>query len=908
MKLDGSVEIEGTYPLSPTQQGMLFHSLYAQESGVDIEQMLCVLNEALDVDAFTECWNRLLGRHSALRASFRWEGLSEPLQDVQRSVTLPITIEDWRDLTGEQQQARLESYLRADRKRGFDLRQAPLMRLALFRLAESDYRLVWTFHHIVADGRSHFYILKEVFAFYDALSRGEELKLPAPRPYGEFIAWLQKQDFSQAETFWRNALQGFTGVNTLSVPPTEFTDLGGDERGEQELCLSSNVTQALSNLAQRHQLTLNTLVQGAWAILLSRYSGDQDVVFGIVRAGRSGTVEGAESMVGMFINTVPLRFKVSPTARLLDWLGGIRASNVALRPYEHTPLIKIQSWSDRPAGAPLFESLLVFDRYYLNSALQAQGGEWQARNFRLLEKTIYPLTLYGYGGEELRLKIAYDRRRFGDPTVARMLGHLATLLENMSSTPERTLAELPLVNDRECREILIEWNRTDAQYPDALCLHQLFEAQVERTPEAVAVVFEDQKLTYRELNQKANQLAHHLRQLGVGPDARVAICVERSLEMVIGLLGILKAGAAYVPLDPSYPKERLAFMLDDARVRLVLTQQRLLARVIEDRESRMDPRVRVVCLDTEWGKIARESAENPQNQTKPENLAYVIYTSGSTGRPKGVMVAHRNVVNFLTAMDASIDHEPPGVWLAVTSISFDISVLELFWTLARGFRVIIQGDNHLLSSPKDAKGGAERNIEFSLFYFASNENEDAGDKYRLLVEGAKFADRHGFSAVWTPERHFHAFGGLYPNPSVTSAALATVTRSLKLRAGSVVLPLQNPIRVAEEWAVVDNLSNGRVGVSFASGWHANDFVFAPENYAGRREIMVREIEVVRKLWRGDSVSLRDGVGSEVEVKIFPRPVQRELPIWITAAGSPDTFRPAGESGANLLTHLLGQDF
>src|SRR5205085_3675648 len=313
----------------------------------------------------------------------------------------------------------------------------------------------------------------------------------------------------------------------------------------------------------------------------------------------------------------------------------------------------------------------------------------------------------------------------------------------------------------------------------------------------------------------------------------------------------------------------------------------------------------VVCLDSTSSEFQEEA--NLSSGVTPANLAYVIYTSGSTGKPKGVMIAHRNVVNFFTGMDQSIGGAGPGVWLAVTSISFDISVLELFWTLCRGFTVVIYKDElRRADRPPESAGGRKKKMDFSLLYFASDEGQDAGNRYRLLLEGAKFADQHNFDAVWTPERHFHAFGGLYPNPSVTSAAVAAVTERIQIRAGSVVLPLQNPIRVAEEWAVVDNLSRGRVGISFASGWQINDFVLAPQNYSARKDVMLRDLETVRRLWRGETLSFPGVDGKPVPVRILPRPVQPELPIWVTATGNPETCRAAGQLGANLLTHLVGQ--
>ena len=414
------------------------------------------------------------------------------------------------------------------------------------------------------------------------------------------------------------------------------------------------------------------------------------------------------------------------------------------------------------------------------------------------------------------------------------------------------------------------------------------------------MVFEADELTYRELDARANQLAQALRKLGVGPDVLVGVFAERSIEMMVALLGIHKAGGAYVPLDPTYPKDRLAFMLADSGAPVVLTQRRLLDRLPESD-------AKVVCLDRDWDTISREREEAPVRDAGSSNLAYMIYTSGSTGKPKGVMIEHRNVVNFFAGMDERLGADAPGTWLAVTSISFDISVLELFWTLTRGFKVVIQAEQDASRmAAQAAEPFVDRKIDFSLFYFASNEQTAGADKYRLLMEGAKFADAHGFEAVWTPERHFHSFGGLYPNAAVTSAAIAAITKNVKIRAGSVVLPLHNPLRVAEEWSVVDNISGGRVGIAIASGWHDRDFAFAPDNYARRREVIFEYIETVRKLWRGESITTKGGSGKDVEVKTLPRPVQKDLPIWITAAGTPETFRKAGEIGANLLTHLLGQ--
>ena len=894
--------IEDTYELSPVQKGMLFNSLYAEQPGVDILQFVCSLRENLNVRHLQQAWQRLADRHAVFRTSFRWQSHDQPLQDVYREVTIPFVELDWQGMSAVEQNDRLEAFLQADRKGGFELAEAPLLRLTLIRFRETEYKLVWTFHHIMLDGGSFAPVLKEVFASYDALCQNQELKLDEPRPYRDYIRWLAQQDPTKGEVFWRECLTGFTSPTPITVGQTlEAVTEGEVIYGEQKSSLSVEVTSALVSIAREHQLTLNTLVQGAWALLLSRYSGEEDVVFGTVRATRWSELKGAESMVGMFINTLPVRVRVLPEMPLMPWLKDLRAQNIAVRDYEHTSLVDIQAWSDISPGQRLFDTVLIFGNNQTDTILRSQRGAWENREFRFLESpTGFPISLYAYADNALLLKIAaYDRRRFDDATVSRMLGHLKTLLEGIAANPEQRLRDLPMLTKPEQHQLLSQWNDTRIDVDIHSCVHHFIEEQVKRTPDAVAVVFDDKQLTYQELDRRSNQLARHLRKLGVAPGVLVGICVERSLEMVVGLLGVLKAGGAYVPLDPSYPKERLAFMLEDAKVAVLLTQERLVAALpYAD--------VRSVSLDRDWEAIAEENDEALTSVTTAEDLAYVIYTSGSTGKPKGVMVAHRNVANFFLAMDQLIDHDPPGVWLALTSISFDISVLELFWTLARGFKVIVQADQTQSAASSHRTGArADRKMDFSLSYFAMIAESNSPDKYRLLLEGARFADRHGFFAVWTPERHFHAFGGLYPNPSVTSAALAMVTEHIRLIAGSVVLPLHNPIRVAEEWSVVDNLSKGRVGVSFASGWHTNDFVFAPENYADRRNLMYQQIETVRKLWRGESIVVRGGAFNELEVRVEPRPLQEELPIWITSGGSKDTFMKAGEIGANLLTHLLG---
>lgn len=486
-----------------------------------------------------------------------------------------------------------------------------------------------------------------------------------------------------------------------------------------------------------------------------------------------------------------------------------------------------------------------------------------------------------------------DAARVSEQALARMAARLAKLANGISGS----VAELDIMPAEERALVLTEWNATAVDYDKHSCIHTMFERQVAKTPDAPALVFEGEALTYAELNTRANQLAHVLQAKGVVPGTLVGLHTQRSVHLLVGALGILKAGGAYVPLDPAFPADRIALYIEDSGCPLIVAQQALVPDLPAGQTS-------IVALDTD-AAILTAPTDNPDAGTKGEDLAYMIYTSGSTGRPKGVMVEHRNVSNFFTGMDDRIPHDG-GTWLAVTSLSFDISVLELFYTLARGFKLVVSSDENRALVSSGAMNVTGKGMDFSLYYWG-NDDGVGRDKYEMLFEGAKFADNNGFVAVWTPERHFHAFGGPYPNPSVTGAAVAALTKNLAVRAGSCVAPLHHPARVAEEWAVIDNLTNGRSGLGIASGWQPHDFVLRPENRPpNNKKAMLESIEVLRKLWAGEEVEFPLGDGETHAVVTQPRPVSKKLQVWVTTAGNPETWKEAGKIGANVLTHLLGQ--
>jgi amino acid adenylation domain-containing protein len=676
--------IEDVYPLSPMQQGMLFHTLYAPKAGAYFIQVVCDLPSDLNSLALRQAWQEVINRHTILRTAFNWERGREPFQVVYRNVGLPFELYDWSMLSVEEQQRSLDLLLKEDRAKGFNLSKPPLMRVSLVQLSDSNYRLIWSIHHLLIDGWSLSLIFKDVTTFYEAFKAGQTIYLPQPRPYKDYIAWLQQQDLGKAETFWRNMLKGFTSPTSLNFgQPTNKLRDEYTAYAEQEIRLSSKLTSALNEFVKEHLITLNTVIQGAWSILLSRYSGEQDVLFGTTVSGRPASLKDVESMIGLFINSLPVRVNLS-TQQLLPWLKDLHKRQVEQREFEYTPLSQVQKWSDIPHGDSLFESLLVFENYPVDASFRKSGenGSKQVQSLRFIEWTNYPITLIVKPGNELGFEVSYNRGRFEPETISRMLWHLQTILEGMLKRPNQCLADIPLITQAEQQRLTFELNNPEADYSRDICLHQIFESQVENFPEKIALTFGAQSLTYKELNQRANQLAHYLINRGVGPETRVAICMDRSFDMLVGILAILKAGGAYVPIDLSYPPDRIAFMLEDSKSELLLLQHYLLEKVQTIKGS-------VVYIDRDWESIALESKENVVSRGTTHNLAYVIYTSGSTGRPKGVQVSHSNVLRLFDATEDWFDFNETDVWTLFHSYAFDFSVWEIWGALLYGGRLVI---------------------------------------------------------------------------------------------------------------------------------------------------------------------------------------------------------------------------
>ncbi|HCF6230822.1 TPA: non-ribosomal peptide synthase/polyketide synthase [Pseudomonas aeruginosa] len=670
-------EVEDLYPLSPMQQGMLFHSLYQQEAGDYINQLRVDI-DGLHPESFRAAWQAALDEHDVLRSGFLWQGAFEtPLQVVRKRVEVPFSVLDWRGR--EDLAAALDELAAGEGRLGFDLSEAPLLRLVLVRTDEERYHLIYTNHHILMDGWSNSQLLGEVLQRY----RGETPPRSGGR-YRDYIAWLQRQDAALAEAFWLPRLRQLDEPTRLgqSIAQAKQRGKGYAERLRE---LDGEQTRRLAELAREQKITVNTLVQAAWLMLLQRYTGQDSVAFGATVAGRPAELNGIEEQIGLFINTLPVIASPLPQQSLASWLQAVQGENLALREFEHTPLYDIQRWAGQ-GGEALFDNILVFENYPVSQMLQQQASQGLA--FGAVgnhEQTNYPLTLSVSLGQRLELQFAYDREHFDDASVARLDRHLTHLLAQMVERPASTcLAEFQLLEAAERRQAIFDWGRNPGRYPDERSVEQLFASRAAMEPERVALLFEERQLSYGELNAQANRLAHRLIELGVGPDVLVGIAVERGLEMIVSLLAVLKAGGAYVPLDPEYPQERLGYMIEDSGIALLLSQSHLL--------QRLPAASGIACLALDQARDWQDRpASDPQLRAHPQNLAYVMFTSGSTGRPKGVGISRESLSRHTHVSLEFFGIGPDDRVLQFSTFNFDGFVEQLYPPLACGASVVLRG-------------------------------------------------------------------------------------------------------------------------------------------------------------------------------------------------------------------------
>ncbi|MDO0924515.1 non-ribosomal peptide synthase/polyketide synthase [Streptomyces sp. TG1A-8] len=689
-------DVEDLLPLTPLQEGMLFHRLVGGPDDVYVDQAALLLEGVGDPDALATAWQRVTDRTPALRTSVVWEGVPVPLQVVHRRVRVPVTQLDWRR-TGPQERAERLARLRADDlARGLDLGTAPLMRLTLVRLPDARLHLLWTSHHLILDGWSLAQVLTEVFEEYAALTAGTAAHPPARRPFGDYVRWLAGQDADAARAYWRGVLDGFATPTPL--PADRVRPAGHESRSADvhTAALSDEVSARLARTARAAGLTLGTVVQGAWALLLSRYSAERDVLFGTTVSGRPDDLPGVESMVGMFINTLPTRVRVDGRRRAADWLRDLQEGQAQARRFAAVSLAELTGLSDVPAGSALFDSMVAFENYPFDEARSAASG-LRLAEVSSRDATNYPLVLRAHQGERLGFDLAYDPALFDAATVRALAGRLCLLLTELADDPDRPLHSLAWTTADERRRMLVEWNGTEEGRP-AETLVDRFEAQAARTPRAEAVSCGDDRLDYAALEARANRLAHRLAGLGAGPERYVALALPRSTDLVVAVLAVLKAGAAYLPIDPALPAERIGALLADAAPVALVTTAETAARAGDGAVPRLlldDAGERAALA-----RLPRTAPADPARRPLPESPAYTIFTSGSTGRPKGVVVPHANVVRLFDRTRHWFGFGPDDVWTLFHSYAFDFSVWELWGPLLHGGRLVVVPED-TARSPED---------------------------------------------------------------------------------------------------------------------------------------------------------------------------------------------------------------
>ncbi|WP_231421250.1 non-ribosomal peptide synthetase [Pseudomonas sp. Leaf59] len=690
--------IEDIYSLSPTQHGLLFHSVVEPDSRVYYQQLSLDMHGPLQLPAFRAAWQALMQRHAVLRSAFLWEYLDDAYQVVQSELNLPLSELDWQGRSDSH--TALPQLALEQRAEPLELNDAPLMRLALVRLEPQRWHLIWTFHHIIMDGWSVGIAIQEWLALYYEHAHGRPANLPPTRAYRDYIAWLAEQDMAATESFWRGQLQDVSEPTPLPDFGLRLAPPADAPCAEREHRLSIEETEQLAQFARRHHLTLNTLIQGAWALLLGQHAGRDDVIYGVTVAGRPENLAAIDSTVGLFINTLPLRVQWSEGPVLVDWLQQLQQANSDLRHHAYLPLGKLKSMSRIAAEQALFDSILVFENFPVTDALNQDAGglsfadpnrEHASDGLTLTQgRNHFPLSLIVVPGEQLHYLFSYNRSRFSDEEIALLSAQLRTVLLAMAAQPQCRVADLDWLGTQE-REQLQALGRGVALAVPDLCLHQRVEQQAAAAPQQPALRDRNGVLSYGELDQRANRLSQHLCAQGIGRHSLVALALERSADFVIAVLATLKAGAAYLPLDLKQPAGRLADVLQDSRAALLIgaTATPLLTRLGEHTP--------LLCLDAQAEAIAAQPASAPVVSHRLDDAAYVIYTSGSTGTPKGVVVEHRAIVDYLSAVHSVLQPPAAARYGLLSSIAADLGHTQLFGALCSGASLLLVDDESAFS-------------------------------------------------------------------------------------------------------------------------------------------------------------------------------------------------------------------
>jgi amino acid adenylation domain-containing protein len=672
--------IETILPLTPAQQGLLFHALLAGDSGVDYEQVSCTLDVDLDLADYRRACEAAVARHGVLRTRFLWDGPSKPVQAIFYQVALPWVEQDWRALESDEQKRRLAEHLVAERHTFSHLSDAPPLRCSLFRTGEKRYEFFWSYHHLLLDSWSVRILLGEVFELYLSYRHNRPSALTSPRPYSEFVRWLNTRDLDAAASFWRARLEGFEEATPLPLLRETRSSEGGG-RGVCERLLEGTMSAGVQRLAGECEVTPDTVIQAAWSLLLGRSSGRDDIIFGTATSGRPAALNGVESMVGLFVNALPTRVYIEGRLPLKEWFKRLHYQHFQSEAFSFMPLDAIPAWSGLTSAEPLFQSLVIIENDPVNDSINRYKDLMGMGDIDVYRLTHYPLTLVFFPGERLRLRLHFEVSHIDETAARRIMDRLVKILTQLQCGANQPVAGISYLSEAERRTVLEDWSGrlvTPAD-PARFCLHSRFERQALLRPQAIAVGYEGQQVSYDQLNRSANHLAHRLCAAGIRGNVPVALAFDRGIESIVALLGVLKVGAFYVPLDPSYPRERLTWTLNDIQAAAVVCGADEAA-LFEEFHGPV-----ILC-----GADAADSAsDNPAWDVSPTDLCCVIYSPGSTGEPNGVCVEHCNAAHLFAATREKYGMGPEDVWTQSNSYAFDFSVWEIWGALLHGGRLEI---------------------------------------------------------------------------------------------------------------------------------------------------------------------------------------------------------------------------
>lgn len=694
--------IKDSYQLSSIQSGLLFHTVNTPGCEAYAVQLIWELSHNLNLSFFKQSLCFLIQRHPILRVYFEWKEQSQPIQYVQPIVELPWHEYDWTHSHNTQQEERFELFLKSDRQTNFSLSRPPLMRASIFKLTEHDYKVVLTMHHILLDGWSMSILMRELNQIYYACSNHQPITLIQPPLFFDYIFWLQSQNNSSAMKKWKKYLKGFYTATDLPIIKKQNVSTLINYQ-QKNLIFNSQTSMRIVSFCQNYQITLSTFLQAVWALLLSRYAGQHDIVFGITVSVRPPEINNIDNMIGPAINTIPFRIKINEQQTIVNYLKKVQEIFVEISEWAFSSLTNIHGWSQLEKGSHLFDTILVVENY----PYTVKNTEVITfRQPKIIDPTHYPLTLIATNNDSLSIRFSYDLNQIDSEKLQTLVEHFEVVVLEILEKPLQKLLEIDIMSVSEKNMILYDWNNTQSTYNKNEIFSQMFEKQATKTPTKIAVSFENQSLTYHELNLLSNQVAHYIRKKGVTTNTAVALCVERGLNIIISILGIMKAGGFYIPIDPEYPKERIQHMLQDSCASFIITDSSTYAQ----RSNIYSNVITTITLDKELQFIKKENSSNLPIIIKPTDVIYTIYTSGTTGKPKGVMIKHQSLSNFLHAMQTILQLSIEDRWLAITPISFDICGLELFLPLVVGAQCVIAGKHVIVDGKKLARKLNEQKI------------------------------------------------------------------------------------------------------------------------------------------------------------------------------------------------------